>query len=156
MGKCHFLGRGEGGSGTVPMRGQMGGIGVVWQREFSGSLGMTNWRRGMGARGPRMREDTDGEVLRGEGMGCPSLPQGWEFRIEPHVYSAQHGLSSVVMQRSPSARTTGRRWVAAPVGIGEGRGMGPRICEDKGGEIATGQVLRGNNGDGSPHAETFA
>ena len=29
--------------------------------------------------------------------------QGWEFRIEPHVYSAQHGLSLVVMQRSPFA-----------------------------------------------------
>ena len=33
--------------------------------------------------------------------------QGWEFRIEPHVYSAQYGLLLAVMQRSPCARTTG-------------------------------------------------
>ena len=32
--------------------------------------------------------------------------QGWEFRIEPHVFSAQYGLSSVVMQRSPFAGKT--------------------------------------------------
>ena len=31
-------------------------------------------------------------------------------------------------------------------------GMGPRIREDKGGEIITGQVLCGDNGDGSPHS----
>ena len=31
-----------------------------------------------------------------------------------------------------------RRWVAAPVGVGEGRGMGPRIREDKGGEVIMG------------------
>ena len=34
--------------------------------------------------------------------------------------------------------------------------MGPRMREDKGEEIITGQVLRGNNEDGSPHPETFA
>ena len=30
--------------------------------------------------------------------------------------------------------------------------MGSRICEDKGGEIVTGQALGGNNGDGSSHS----
>ena len=34
--------------------------------------------------------------------------------------------------------------------------MGPRIREDEGGEIVTGQVLCGNNEDGSLHSETFA
>ena len=39
-------------------------------------------------------------------------------------------------------------------GVGSAREqrMGPRMREDKGGEIITGQALRGNNGDGSPHA----
>ena len=49
---------------------------------------------------------------------------------------------------------------AREVGLrGKGRGdnhgvtgMGPRMREDKGGEIVTGQALCGNNGDGFPHA----
>ena len=48
--------------------------------------------------------------------------QGWEFRIEPHVYSAEYGLSSVVMQRSPFART--RKGVREQREGARGRGMG--------------------------------
>ena len=102
--------------------------------------------------GPRIRRP-----LHNRHSGTRAEIQGWEFRIEPHVYSAQHGLSSVVMQRSPSARTRegegthkvrpcGRRPDGSPHPRGHGRGeaptrcapaeegrMGPRIREDTGG-----------------------
>ena len=51
--------------------------------------------------GPRIRRP-----LHNRHSGPRAGIQGWEFRIEPHVYSAQYGLSQAVMQRSPSARTT--------------------------------------------------
>ena len=114
------------------------------------ALGKTfGWRKGDGSPPPVFtgagfrREDngwgrtpaaTEGEDGRDEGWvdsrrrrplhnrhsGTRAGIQGWKFRIEPHVYSAEYGLSSVVMQRSPAAGMTEGRAPTRDAPTGEG------------------------------------
>ena len=73
--------------------------------------------------------------------------QGWEFRIEPHVYSAQHGLSSVVMQRSPSAMTTDREGMDFRLRLHGGR-LYLGIAGVGAGIMAVGAGMTGGGGRG--------
>ena len=115
----------------------------MWGRCYGGDEGRV--------KGIRMDEEVEGEARRRRGRGwIPRIRrplhnrhsgtragiQGWKFRIEPHVYSAQHGLSSVVMQRSPFARTTGGE------GAHEGRPYGGK------GNGGPGEVSCGEGGTG--------